>query len=840
MPKLIIDDLEIEVAPGTKVIAAAEQLGIMIPRFCYHPGLGSVGACRMCAVKFLQGPVKGLQMSCMVEAKDEMVVSSTDEDAVDFRKHVIEWLMLHHPHDCPVCDEGGHCLLQDETVSGGHGIRRYRGKKRTYRDQYLGVFVQHEMNRCIHCYRCRRFYQDFAGYRDLGAMQIANRVYFGRYSEGPLQSPFAGNLIDVCPTGVYTDKPSRFKGRRWDFERGSSLCIHCSLGCRTVASARYREVVRLEAGFSEAVNGYFICDRGRYGFYYTNHSDRPRHARIAREEVGWEAGILRVAAELARISEVHGPAAIASLGSMRSSLETQGMLKHLCNRYDWRQPSYFIDPGLERKAKQAVCRLDERVAVSLREIERADLVLAVGVDPVNEAPMLALAMRQAFRNGAAVAVIDPRPVVLPFDCNHLAVPPWDMERCLGLLAKRMIPRSTAAELGPAALVFYDALAGSYTPDAPMQNQIAALTEHLRSCRRPVVLCGTDIVPESIPAFAADTALLLRAAKQWGGLFYVLTGANAFGAALLTSAADSFEGTLEAIENGTVKALLVVENDPFRSFPDRERLEQAIKQLDLLLVLDHLPSETARRAHALLPTSTLFETGSCFINQEGRAQFADVIHHGGIPISQMSAGSHPPRVFQPIIPGGEPRPAWQALAELAHAMSPQEKQIAQNDLWASLAGDRPALAGLADLARRSDGLRIIPAQSPAPTFSLSPGLTPKHPPENQLQMLLVDWIFGTEELSGYSSAIQQVEKEPCLFMHAEDAARALLSDGDQVAIHLDSGSLQVKLCVSLNMARGVVVLPRHRQLAWQKLRRYPVMVNLGRMEKVQQARSVQLK
>jgi NADH-quinone oxidoreductase subunit G len=288
MPKLIIDDLEIEVGPGTKVIAAAEQLGIMIPRFCYHPGLGSIGACRMCAVKFLQGPVKGLQMSCMVEAKDGMVVSSTDEDAVDFRKHVIEWLMLHHPHDCPVCDEGGHCLLQDETVSGGHGIRRYRGKKRTYRDQYLGVLVQHEMNRCIHCYRCRRFYQDFAGYRDLGAMQIANRVYFGRYSEGPLQSPFAGNLIDVCPTGVYTDKPSRFKGRRWDFERGSSLCIHCSLGCHTVASARYREVVRLEAGFSEAVNGYFICDRGRYGFYYTNHSDRPRHARIAGEEVGGE------------------------------------------------------------------------------------------------------------------------------------------------------------------------------------------------------------------------------------------------------------------------------------------------------------------------------------------------------------------------------------------------------------------------------------------------------------------------------------------------------------------------------------------------------------------------
>jgi NADH-quinone oxidoreductase subunit G len=234
MPKLKIDNLEIEVPKGTKVIEAAARLGIIIPRFCFHPALGPVGACRVCAVKFLEGPVKGVQMSCMTDAQDGMVVSTADEEAVDFRKHVIEWLMMNHPHDCPVCDEGGHCLLQDMTVSGGHGIRRYLGKKRTYRDQYLGVFVQHEMNRCIHCWRCRRFYQEFAGYRDLGAMQIAHRTYFGRYKDGPLESPFSGNLIDICPTGVYTDKPSRFTGRRWDFERGLSLCIHCSLGCNTI------------------------------------------------------------------------------------------------------------------------------------------------------------------------------------------------------------------------------------------------------------------------------------------------------------------------------------------------------------------------------------------------------------------------------------------------------------------------------------------------------------------------------------------------------------------------------------------------------------------------------
>ena len=291
MPKLTIDSREIEVPQGANVLEAAERLGIMVPRFCYHPALGSVGACRMCAVKFLEGRVKGVEMSCMVAAEDGMVVSTTHPDAMDYRKYVIEWLMLDHPLDCPVCDEGGHCLLQDETVSGGHGIRRFLGPKRTYQDQDLGLFVQHEMNRCIQCWRCRRFYQEYAGYRDLGALQIARRTYFGRFTDGPLESPFAGNLIDICPTGVFTDKPSRFKGRRWNFDRSPSLCLHCSLGCNTVGSAQYREMVRLEGRPHEAVNGYFICDRGRYGFSYANHPERPRRARLGDREVPWDEAI---------------------------------------------------------------------------------------------------------------------------------------------------------------------------------------------------------------------------------------------------------------------------------------------------------------------------------------------------------------------------------------------------------------------------------------------------------------------------------------------------------------------------------------------------------------------
>ncbi len=180
MPKLIIDDIAVEVAEGVTVLEAAQSVGIPIPHFCYHPALGKAGACRVCAVKMLDGPVKGIQMSCMLPAQDGMVVSTTDHEAVAMRRQVIEWLMINHPHDCPVCDEGGECQLQDFTIAGGHGLRRYTGKKRTHVNQYLGPKIAHEMNRCIQCYRCVRFYQEFAGGTDFGVMGSAGRVYFGR------------------------------------------------------------------------------------------------------------------------------------------------------------------------------------------------------------------------------------------------------------------------------------------------------------------------------------------------------------------------------------------------------------------------------------------------------------------------------------------------------------------------------------------------------------------------------------------------------------------------------------------------------------------------------------
>jgi NADH-quinone oxidoreductase subunit G len=677
MPKLIIDDRNIEVAQGVKVIDAAEQAGIMIPRFCYHPALGSAGACRMCAVKFLDGPVRGLQMSCMVEARDGMVISSTDDEAVDFRRFIIELLMLNHPHDCPVCDEGGHCLLQDQTISGGHAMRRYMGKKRTHRDQYLGELVQHEMNRCIHCYRCKRFYQDFCGYRDFGVMGIAGRTYFGRYSDGPLENPFSGNLIDICPTGVLTDKPARFKGRRWDFQRAPSLCIQCSLGCHTVVSARYRELVRVEARYNKDINGHFICDRGRFGFGFANHADRPRQTKINGNAATYEDTLRTAAERLTAILQSSGPDAIACAASSRSSVETQMGLKFLARALGWKHPGYFMDRLQQDKVSAAIGRLDPDLAISLREVEQADAIVVSGADPIQEAPMLALAMRQAQRAGAKVVVLGPDPISLPFEYELRPLAPSD-------------------------------------PDS-------SIRELLQNSRRPVIVCGTDIAGLSAITAAADLALELQADNKRPGLFYVLPGANAYGAAIASDGGESFFELLGAIENGKIKALLLVETDPLYHFPDPERVKNALGKLELLVVMDYLANRTiafigqtsaamedAAPMHLMIPTLTHFETLSSFINQEGRLQRATPVHANGMPLTQLTGGNHPPREFRNDIPGAGAKAAWQILSELEAAISSSHSAVFSfHDLWSRIAPELNMDVHIENSAEIPDNLCIYP-------------------------------------------------------------------------------------------------------------------------------------
>lgn len=789
----MIDNRKIEVSEGTKVIAAAEALGIYIPRFCYHPALESVGACRVCAVKFLEGPIKGIDMSCMIDAQDGMVVSTTHPDAVAFRKYIIECLMINHPHDCPVCDEGGHCLLQDLTVAGGHGVRQYKGAKRTYHDQYLGPLVQHEMNRCIQCYRCVRYYREYSGYKDLGVMGIASRITYGRFEAGCLENPFSGNLIDICPTGVFTDKPSRYLGRRWHFERSGGICIHCGAGCHTVVSTRYREVVRQEARFNPDINGHFICDRGRYGFYYANLPQRPRQGRVEKDTVSTGQAIEAAAEAIVGMERECGAASIAVFGSDRSSLETLAGLRMVYEAKGWQLPVFWTET-LGRTLQTAISFLSPEFAVSMGAIESADFILVIGVDPVSESPMLALTLRQAQRKEGRIRIMDPRPLDLPFSFEQIPCKVEDMAEQLYQIIQ--------------AIDLQDKTSGE------VSSELQALADDLMKSRRPVIVCGTEITTPDIAARAGELARALKKQRPRTGLFYTLPHANSYGASLLFGNPQSVECLLEKIEQNEIKAALFLESDLWEQFSDRNRLESALKKLDLIISIDCLDNPLARMAHIHIPTQTVFETGGFYVNQEGRVQYAQKAQFVGLPIAISGRGSHPPRSFQKCAPGSDILSASEALQGIAKITV----EDFSHDGGGWMEKHFPELTGLSDIIEKEDdaeAVRLYVAHHQNRIGKLS-----WNPEEGRgssdLEILIVPSVWGDEGLSAHSPCLEGLG-EKVVWLSQADADHLNIAKGDEIILDLPQAPLPLKAQLSEHMATGLLVIPRRQDIFWQQFK-----------------------
>ncbi|GAF58241.1 NADH-ubiquinone oxidoreductase chain G [Psychrobacter sp. JCM 18902] len=401
MAVIHIDGTTVEVDSADNLLQACLSLGIDVPYFCYHPALGSVGSCRQCAVKQFQNKEdmeagRGrLVMSCMVAPGDDMYISVTDDEAKAFRKSMVELLMTNHPHDCPTCEEGGHCHLQDMTYMSGHSRRRYRFTKRTHHNQELGPFIAHEMNRCIACYRCVRFYKDYAGGEDLGVYGSNNRVYFGRDKDGQFESEFSGNLTEVCPTGVFTDKThSERYNRKWDMQYAPSICHGCSAGCNISPGERYGELRRIENRYNGEVNRYFLCDRGRFGYGYVNREDRPTQALERINDKHVKINIDYALDEtIKRIKDKK----VIGIGSPRASLETNFALKNLVG-FD------KFSTGLNHQQQALVNKCIEVLSTdgiynpSMTDIESYDAVLVLGEDITQTSSRVALSVRQAAKN----------------------------------------------------------------------------------------------------------------------------------------------------------------------------------------------------------------------------------------------------------------------------------------------------------------------------------------------------------------------------------------------------------------------------------------------------------
>ena len=622
MVRIYIDQKPYDVKPGKNLLETCLALGLDLPYFCWHPAMGSVGACRQCAVKLFrdENDTTGrLVMACMEGVRDNMYLSLNDATAHDFRSQNIEWLMSNHPHDCAVCDEGGSCHLQDMTVMTGHAYRRFRYPKRTYQNQYLGPFLHHEMNRCIQCYRCVRFYKDYAGGKDLDVFAAHNHVYFGREKDGVLENEFSGNLAEVCPTGVFTDKTLKeHYTRKWDMTMAPSICQHCSLGCNIIAGERYGALRQITNRFNGAVNGYFICDRGRYGYEFVNDPERVRQPAVLAESSRQNL--------FESLSTILAGGEMIGIGSPRASLEANFALRRLVGE------GHFYQGVPENEARMlnkilAIQHSGHVYTPSLKETEYADVVLVLGEDPTNSAPRLALALRQAVRTkpledmtGSNIPLWHDSAVreLIQDDKGELFMA-YPIHTKLDELASGTLHAAPEdiARFGFAIAHYIDSNAAE--PEgmgAQTLESARRIAELLQKAERPLIVSGTTLFNEDIIQAAYQIGRALEKEEKKAGLCFVLPECNSAGLAMMQ--APSLAMAMKAAETGQFATAVILENDLYRR-AERSEVDRFFKAFKNIIVLDHLQNDTAKMATILLPIATFSEGEGTLVNNEERAQ-----------------------------------------------------------------------------------------------------------------------------------------------------------------------------------------------------------------------------
>ncbi|MNK60926.1 NADH-quinone oxidoreductase subunit G [compost metagenome] len=624
MATIHVDGKELEVDGADNLLQACLSLGLDIPYFCWHPALGSVGACRQCAVKQYtdENDTRGrIVMSCMTPATDNTWISIDDEESKAFRASVVEWLMTNHPHDCPVCEEGGHCHLQDMTVMTGHNERRYRFTKRTHQNQQLGPFISHEMNRCIACYRCVRFYKDYAGGTDLGVFGAHDNVYFGRVEDGTLESEFSGNLTEVCPTGVFTDKThSERYNRKWDMQFSPSICHGCSSGCNISPGERYGELRRIENRFNGSVNQYFLCDRGRFGYGYVNREDRPRQPLLANGTKLSLDEALDKAADLLRGRNIVG------IGSPRASLESNYALRELVGAEHFY--SGIEASELERIRLVLQVLKDSPLPVpNMRDIEDHDAVFVLGEDLTQTAARMALSLRQSVK-GKAEDMADAMRVQPWLDAavknigQHALNPLFIAslaETKLDDIAEECVHAAPddLARIGFAVAHALDASAPAVEGlDAEALELAKRIADALLAAKRPLIIAGTSLGSKALIEAAANIAKALKLREKNGSISLIVPEANSLGLAMLGG--ESVDAALQAVIDGKADAIVVLENDLYTR-TDKAKVDAALTAAKVLIVADHQKTATSDRAHLVLPAASFAEGDGTLVSQEGRAQ-----------------------------------------------------------------------------------------------------------------------------------------------------------------------------------------------------------------------------
>lgn len=795
---ITINGSEISVPAGTYLMDAARRAGVEIPAFCDHPWLEPLGACRMCLVR-IEG-VPELQTACSTPVRDCMVVITESDEIRRAREQMLEFHLLNHPLECPICDKGGECALQDLTERYGLFTSRYVEEKLVREDSLLNPFLRMNYKRCIMCQRCVRYCDEISRdhlvvVQDRGAW---SEITTSRsFSDAP--SRFSGNLIELCPVGAITSVSFRFHGRPWELTKTPTVCNQCAVGCNVELHTRLGKLMRVvpvsEPGVHTQLDNGHLCDRGRFAYGWVQSSERLHHPLIKRDgefaRATWNEAEKLVAGRFTRAVDEYGSDAVAVLAGNSLTNEEYMALRIIAHRH-LGSTNFFLGEDILDISRHPLLLLHSLFfdAASLAEIMNSDLILLVGCDVFEEAPVLALRLREAARKG---------PVLVSFasyasETDRLAslkmrFPPGRFVRAVEELIGQLSSRS--------------------------DGEYGALVERLLGATRLSLVYGQELLwhPRASEHVLALMKLkhAVKSRREADGnpmlhfaLNPIFRGANSTGAVvfnnleLLTGHPEegrekvhaSMKAIMRKAAEGEIKVLYLVGINPLITFPDRKLVEDALARVECVVAQDHFLHETAQEADVVLPTAPWpFKSGT-FLNFEWRLQKLNPVDLTDDTPTDLELWN---RLLVAMGRGSHSTEACAIFDEIAR-VTPPVSHLSYDTI--------PPHGSVLDFALPAEELAQVSSQAAAAKLELARS---ELPDEYPLVLVPKTYLFRDSPRLRHTSWMEPVKPGCWVLMHFSDAERLGLQEDQPVRVESPHGSIELRLKLSKDITPGSVVV-----------------------------------
>ena len=772
MANIEINGKPLQVTDGAMVIEAADNAGITIPRFCYHNKLSVAANCRMCLVEIdnVPKPVP----ACATPVTDGMKVFTKSTMALEAQKSVMEFLLINHPLDCPICDQGGECELQDIAVGFGQDLSRYNEQKRVVADKDIGPLISTEMTRCIHCTRCVRFGQEVAGIMELGATGRGENMRIGTYVERAVASELSGNVIDLCPVGALTSKPYRYTGRPWENNQAKSISAHDCLGSNIEIETRRNKVMRVLPDDNEAINEMWLSDRDRFSYLGLNDNDRLQSPMIKQgdswKEVDWQTALNYAYEGLKTVINKDGIENVGALVSPNATVEEMYLAQKLMRGMG----SNNIDHRLRQSdfSDQDIAPQFPGLGQSLADLENNNAILLVGSWIRKDQPIAAHRIRKASRNGAKIMAVN----AVDFDFNFeleekMITSPSEMVNSLAAITKALLTLT-----GKPAAEGLDALLSNITAsDAALD-----IAKQLYSADKATVILGTQAMLQ--PQLADLRALTNAIADLSGATISTMSdGANAAGAWLTgtvphrTCGGESTSGknASEMLSDG-MNAFVLINVEPEFDTANPSLAMKSIDNADFVISLSpYVTDEMKIAADVLLPVSPFSETSGTYVNAEGSWQ--------------SFAGA--------VTPLAETRPAWKVLRVLGNIFEldgfdfitsedvrdeakQNANQLGINDRGVTYSTQWRCPKSLADSTEAIQRIGVLP-------------------------------IYASDNVVRRSNALQKTDDAipACVIVNAETAKQNNIHNDDNVFVTQNNIKLKLRVHIEDSIPNNCVVIPQ---------------------------------